>query len=125
MKGFHDKRKGIGISYDDICLVNGARTPFGKLCGTLAQVSPTDLGIYASRAAIERSELKGEDIDQLMYANIGQSSADSYFLPRHIGLYAGIPEGIPALMLLFFVSMEMMQEGGRHGVLLRMYYPQL
>jgi acetyl-CoA C-acetyltransferase len=99
MKGFHDKRKGIGISYDDICLVNGARTPFGKLCGTLAQVSPTDLGIYASRAAIERSELKGEDIDQLMYANIGQSSADSYFLPRHIGLYAGIPEGIPALML--------------------------
>ena len=93
MKGFHDKRKGIGISYDDICLVNGARTPFGKLCGTLAQVSPTDLGIYASRAAIERSELKGEDIDQLMYANIGQSSADSYFLPRHIGLYA-----VPAII---------------------------
>ena len=34
-----------------------------------------------------------------MYANIGQSSADSYFLPRHIGLYSGIPESIPAVML--------------------------
>jgi acetyl-CoA C-acetyltransferase len=99
MKGFHDKKKGFGITYDDIYLVNGARTPFGKLCGTLGQVSPTDLGIYATKAAIEKSGIKGEDIDQLMYANIGQSSADSYFLPRHIGLFSGIPEGVPAVML--------------------------
>ena len=99
MKGFHDKKKGIGITYDDIYLINGARTPFGKLCGTLADVSPTDLGIYASRAAIEKSGIKGEDVDQVMYANIGQSAADAYFLPRHIGLYAGIPEGVPAVML--------------------------
>jgi acetyl-CoA C-acetyltransferase len=99
MKGIHDKKKGFAITYDDIYLVNGARTPFGKLCGTLGQVSPTDLGIYASRAAIEKSGITGEDIDQLIYANIGQSSADSYFLPRHIGLYSGIPAGIPAVML--------------------------
>jgi len=99
MKGYHDKIKGFGITYDDIYLINGARTPFGKLCGTLSQVSPTDLGIFATKAAIEKSGIKPEDIDQLMFANIGQSSADSYFLPRHIGLYAGIPEGIPAVML--------------------------
>ena len=30
MKGFHNKEKGIGILYDDIYLVNGMRTPFGK-----------------------------------------------------------------------------------------------
>jgi acetyl-CoA C-acetyltransferase len=99
MKGTHDKQKGVAISYDDIYLINGARTPFGKLCGTLGQISPTDLGIYATRAAIEKSGITGEDIDQLMYANIGQSSADSYFLPRHIGLYSGIPMGVPAVML--------------------------
>ena len=99
MKGFHDKKKGFGVTYDDIYLVNGARTPFGKLCGTLGQVSPTDLGIYATKAAIEKSGMIGEDIDQLMYANIGQSSADSYFLPRHVGLFSGIPEGVPAVML--------------------------
>ncbi|MCX6296456.1 MAG: acetyl-CoA C-acyltransferase, partial [Bacteroidetes bacterium] len=99
MKGFHDKEKGIGIVYDDIYLVNGARTPFGKLCGTLGAVSPTDLGIYAAKAAMEKSGIKPTDIDQVMVANIGQSSADSYFLPRHISLYAGIPVGIPAVML--------------------------
>ena len=99
MKGYHDKKKGFGITYDNIFLVNGARTPFGKLCGTLGNVSPTDLGIYATRAAIEKSGIKPEDIDQLMYANIGQSSPDAYFLPRHIGLFSGIPEGVPAVML--------------------------
>ncbi len=99
MKGYHHKEKGIGIVYDDIYLVNGARTPFGKLCGTLGAISPTDLGIYAAKGAMEKAGVKPTDIDQVMVANIGQSSSDTYFLPRHIGLYAGIPVGIPAVML--------------------------
>lgn len=99
MKGYHDKAKGFGIIYDDIYLINGARTAFGKFCGTLAQISPTDLGIFASRAAILKSGISPGDIDQVMMANIGQSSYDTYFLPRHIGLYAGVPTGVPAVML--------------------------
>lgn len=99
MKAYHNKEKGFGIIYDDIFLVNGARTPFGKLCGTLANISPTDLGIYSSRAAIEKSGIVPGDIDQVMMANIGQSSYDTYFLPRHIGLYSGVPQTIPAVML--------------------------
>lgn len=99
MKAYHNKEKGFGIIYDDIFLVNGARTPFGKLCGTLANVSPTDLGIYASRAAIAKSGVSPGDVDQVMMANIGQSSYDTYFLPRHIGLYSGILQTIPAVML--------------------------
>jgi acetyl-CoA C-acetyltransferase len=99
MKSYHDKKKGFGIVYDDIYLVNGARTPFGKLCGTIANISPTDLGIFAAKAAITKAGIKPDDIDQVMVGNIGQSSFDSYFLPRHIGLYAGIPNTIPAVML--------------------------
>ena len=56
MKGYHHKEKGIGIVYDDIYLVNGARTPFGKLCGTLGAISPTDLGIYAAKGRAELAE---------------------------------------------------------------------
>jgi len=99
MEGFHDKKKGFGITYDSIYLINGARTPFGKLSGTLGNISPTDLGIYACRAALEKSNVSGDDIDQVFLANIGQSSADAYFLPRHIGLYSGVPESTPAVML--------------------------
>ncbi len=99
MKAYHNKEKGFGIIYDDIFFVNGSRTPFGKLCGTLANISPTDLGIYASRAAIAKAGISPNDIDQVMMANIGQSSYDTYFLPRHIGLYSGVPQTIPAVML--------------------------
>lgn len=99
MKAFHDKKKGVGFVYDDLYLVNGARTGFGKFCGTLAMVSPTDLGVYASRAALQSSGLGPADIDQVIIANIGQSSTDAYFLPRHISLYAGIPQEIPSLMV--------------------------
>ena len=99
MKSYNSKDKGFGIVYDNIYLVNGSRTPFGRFCGTLANVSPTDLGIFASRAAIAKSNISASDIDQVMMANIGQSSYDTYFLPRHIGLYAGIPQTVPAVML--------------------------
>lgn len=99
MKSFHDKEKGIGIEYDDIYLINGARTPFGKFCGTLGQVSPTDLGIFASRGALEKSNVQPEAIDQVIAANVGQSAVDTYFLPRHIGLYSGVATGVPAVML--------------------------
>lgn len=99
MNSIHDKKKGIAIEYDDIFLINGARTPFGKFCGTLGQISPTDLGIYASKAAIEKSGISPEAIDQVIAANVGQSSVDTYFMPRHIGLYSGVPAGIPAVML--------------------------
>lgn len=99
MKGFHHKQKGIGICFDDIYLVNGMRTPFGKYCGALSQVSPTDLGIYASKAALDKSGVLPADIDQVIAANIGQSSGDAYFLPRHISLFTGIPEEVPSLMV--------------------------
>jgi len=99
MQAYHNKEKGFGIIYDDIYLVNGARTPFGKLCGTLAGISPTDLGIYACRAALTKAGVSPNDIDQVMMANIGQCSYDSYFLPRHVGLYSGVPEKVPAVML--------------------------
>ncbi len=99
MKAYHNKLKGIGIVFDDIFLVNGARTPFGKYCGTLARISPTDLGILASRAALVKSAVSANDIDQVIIANIGQSSCDAYFLPRHISLYSGVPLEVPSLMV--------------------------
>lgn len=98
-KGYYNNEKGIGIIFNDIYLINGARTAFGKYCGSLSQISPTDLGIFASKAAIVNSNIKASDINQAIFANIGQSSGDAYFLPRHIALFAGIPTQVPSLMV--------------------------
>jgi acetyl-CoA C-acetyltransferase len=99
MKSYHNRDKGIGILYDGIYFVNGARTPFGKFCGTLAKVSPTDLGIYASQAVFKKAGLTAEKIDQVIVANIGQACTDAYFLARHISLFSGVPITVPAAMV--------------------------
>jgi acetyl-CoA C-acetyltransferase len=98
VQGFHDKKVGSGALFTDIYLLEGKRTPFGKYVGSLSTVSPTDLGILASRAAIDASGVPASDIDQTIVANIGQASADSFFLPRHIALYSGAPLESTALM---------------------------
>ncbi|NQU66860.1 MAG: thiolase family protein [Candidatus Marinimicrobia bacterium] len=89
----------FAICYNDIYLVEGARTPFGKFCGGLGSVSPTDLGIIASRGAIQKAGIKPEDIHHVVFANILQSSFDAIYLPRHVGLYCGIPVDVPALLV--------------------------
>ncbi len=98
VKGFCDQQVGSGALFDDIFLIEGKRTPFGKYTGGLSTLSPTDLGILASRAAVEASGVPADDIEQTIVANIGQASADSFFLPRHIALYSGAPLQSTALM---------------------------
>lgn len=99
IEGFSSPQHGIGALFEDIYLVDGKRTPFGKFTGTLSTVSPTDLGILATKAALEASKVAATEVDQFLCANIGQSSSDAFFLPRHIGLYAGGRMEAPALLL--------------------------
>jgi acetyl-CoA C-acetyltransferase len=99
MKSYHSIERGMGITYDDVVLLGGARTPFGDLGGALGRLSPTDLGIIASRRALEQSGTLATSIDQAIVANIGQASYDAYFVARHIGLYAGLPMSVPELQV--------------------------
>jgi acetyl-CoA C-acetyltransferase len=85
--------------YENAFIIGGARTPFGEIGGSLGTVSPTDLGIAASRAALDRSGVSPADIDHVVFANIIQASFDAIYLPRHIALYSGLSEAVPALMV--------------------------
>jgi acetyl-CoA acyltransferase 2 len=82
---------------DDVVIIAGARTPFGNLGGSLAEVTATDLGVAAAVAAIERSGVAASQIDDVVFGNVVQSSADAIYLARHIGLKAGVPQEVPAL----------------------------
>jgi len=83
--------------YDDVWLVAGARTPFVDYNGVLREASPTDLGICAARALFERSRIPAAEVQAIVAGNVAQSSFDAYYLPRHVGLYAGVPLAVPAL----------------------------
>lgn len=87
------------INDNDVVFIAGARTPFGNLMGALSELTATDLAVAASQAAIERSGVPKERIDEVVFGNVIQSSADAIYLARHVGLRAGIPVGVPALTL--------------------------
>ena len=87
------------ILYDDVWLVGGVRTPFADFNGTLRDVSATDLGIKAAREALNATKTAPEEIDAVVTASVAQTSFDAFFISRHIGLYAGVPIGVPALLV--------------------------
>jgi acetyl-CoA C-acetyltransferase len=87
------------IAYEDAWLLGGVRTPFADYNGTLRDVSATDLGIKAARGALAATGTAPDKIDAVVAASVAQTSFDAFFLARHIGLYAGLPIGVPALVV--------------------------
>jgi acetyl-CoA C-acetyltransferase/acetyl-CoA acyltransferase 2 len=77
--------------------VAAKRTAFGAFGGTLKAVRATELGAHASRAALDQSGLDPGEIDQVIFGNVAQTSADDPYCARHVGLRAGLPVQIPAL----------------------------
>ena len=59
----------------------------------------TDLAVAAAEAAIARSGVPKDRIDEVVFGNVMQSSADAIYLARHVGLRAGLPIDVPALTL--------------------------
>lgn len=88
--------KGLRITYDDAYLIDGARTPFVDYRGALADISPIDLGIKAARAVLTKTGVSPKDVETTVCGSMAQASFDAYVTPRHVGLYAGVPEEAPA-----------------------------
>jgi acetyl-CoA C-acetyltransferase len=82
-------------SASDIVIVGGARTPFGKLNGSLAALTAVDLASHAIREALVRSRVPAEMVDtvllgQVIQAGSGQGPA------RQAAVAAGIGWEVPA-----------------------------
>jgi acetyl-CoA acyltransferase 2 len=88
----------------DIVIINGARTAWAEYSGTpgfglFKDVSCVDLGVAASRAALEKSGAKAEWIDHVIFGNAMQTSSDAIYGARHVGLKAGCRIETPALTI--------------------------
>jgi len=84
-------------SDDDVVFLSARRTPFGSYGGSLRDLSATDLGVLAARAALAQAGAPPEDYGHVVFGNVLQTSADAIYLSRHVGLRAGLPERVPAL----------------------------
>ena len=76
-------------------VVSGARTPIGKLSGTLASFTAMDLGGLAITAALERAGLSPEDVDYVFMGHVLQAG-QGQITARQAANKAGIPMTTPA-----------------------------
>jgi acetyl-CoA C-acetyltransferase len=88
--------RGLLSHYDDIWLVDGVRTPFADYNTVLGLVSPIDLGIKVAREIFHRAGVSPESVGSVVAGNMAQACFDAYVLPRHIGIYSGVPIQVPA-----------------------------
>jgi acetyl-CoA C-acetyltransferase len=110
------KTSGFFNAFDDVWIHEGVRTPMVDYCGALGHISPTDLGIKAAREALKRADIPASDIGSVITGNMAPGDFDQFFLPRHIGLYAGVPVEVPALMAqrICGTGFELFRQAGEH-----------
>ena len=77
-------------------IVSGARTPIGSFGGSLKSAKASDLGAAAIKAALDRVDLRPDDVDEIYFGNVLQS-AEAGYAARLSGLKAGIPDHVPAI----------------------------
>ena len=81
----------------NVYIIDGARTAFTAFGGSFAAVDAVQLGTATAVEALKRSGVKPEQIDHVVYGGVITTGQNSAYLARHIGLYAGVPQEVPAL----------------------------
>jgi acetyl-CoA C-acetyltransferase len=77
-------------------IVAGARTPIGKLQGSLASLQAVELGAIAIRAALERAGVAPDAVDYVIMGHVLQAGAGQ-ITSRQAAIGAGLPDEIPAI----------------------------
>jgi acetyl-CoA C-acetyltransferase len=78
-----------------IVILSGARTPIGKLSGSLASMSAVQLGGVAIGAALDKAGVPGEQIDYVYMGHVLQAGAGQ-ITARQAAVNGGIPMSVPA-----------------------------
>ncbi|MEM7413910.1 MAG: acetyl-CoA C-acyltransferase [Gemmatimonadota bacterium] len=81
----------------DVVILSGKRTAFGTFGGSLRDFTASDLGVFASEAAIGAAGISADQVDHTFFGNALQTSSDSIYLARHVALRSGIPQESGAL----------------------------
>ncbi|MEV4101631.1 acetyl-CoA C-acetyltransferase [Nonomuraea sp. NPDC049649] len=79
-------------------IVAGARTPIGKLLGSLSDLKAVDLGGIAIKAALERAGVAPEAVEYVIMGQVLQAGSGQ--LPvRQAAVKAGIPMTVPSMLI--------------------------
>ena len=79
-------------------IISAVRTPIGKFLGVLTPVTAPSLGAIAIKAAIARSQIPLDDIDEGIMGNVIQGG-EGQAPARQAAIHAGVPGLVPALTI--------------------------
>ena len=85
-------------SPNDVVILSAARTPLGKIKGTLASQSAVQLGTVALRRALERSGIGADAVDAVIFGQVLQAGAGQN-PARQTSIGAGIGWNVPAVTI--------------------------
>ena len=96
-----------------ICSI--ARTPIGKFNGSFTPLTAMDLGARAMAAAVARSGLPAEHIDEVLFGHVIQAG-EGQITARQAASAAGIPMSVPATTInkVCLSGMTAIAEASRH-----------
>jgi acetyl-CoA C-acetyltransferase len=76
-------------------ILGTARTPFGKMGGALASLDATDLGGHVIEAALERSGVAPEQVEQVVFGQVLQAG-QGQIPSRQAQIKGGVPKEVPS-----------------------------
>lgn len=79
-------------------IVSGARTPMGRLLGSLKGFSAAELGGVAIKGALERAGVAGDQVDYVIMGHVLQAGTGQ-ITSRQAAVKGGIPMNVPALTI--------------------------
>ncbi len=79
-------------------IVSGARTPVGRLLGSLSDMGAVDLGATAIGAALERAGVGGDQVDYVVMGQVLQAG-QGQIPSRQAAVKAGVPMSVPSLTI--------------------------
>src|SRR5712692_657363 len=87
-----------GLNGRRVAVVAGVRTPFAKAGTVLKDVRAVDLGRYAARELLERTNLDGHEVDEVIFGQVVPSALVPN-VGREVSLLPQFPKEIPAYSL--------------------------
>jgi acetyl-CoA C-acetyltransferase len=78
-----------------VYILSAVRTPIGKFGGSLASQTAADMGVVAAKAAMERANVRPDQIEETIFGNARQAGGGPN-PARQVSVRSGVPQEVPA-----------------------------
>ncbi len=80
----------------EVVIVSAARSAIGTYGGSLKDLAPTDLAGQIVREVLSRAQVKGDEVDHVVFGHVINTEPKDMYLARVAAMHGGCPVGVPA-----------------------------